>query len=340
MAIVGIVANPASGHDIRRVVTRASVFQSSEKANMVQRVLGALAAAGVARALVMPDMGGIAAAVLRATRTPIAATWPTVEFLDLDPRDDAADTTRAVTEMRARGAAAIVVLGGDGTCRLAAAAAGTTPLATLSTGTNNAYPDLREATVTGLAAGLLATGAVPVADGTRRDKLLRVRCGTRSDVALVDVAVTAHLSVGARALWEPEAISEVFATFGEPDAIGLSSIAALLAPTPRDEPAGVHVRLDALAPRRLLAPIAPGVVAEVGVVEVTRLVPDRPVTIAARTGVIALDGEREIEFGPADRPIVELSCDGPFALDVRRTLAYAAANDLLIAERARPVAAD
>jgi len=36
-AVVGVVANPLSGRDIRRLVTQASVFPTAEKANMIQR---------------------------------------------------------------------------------------------------------------------------------------------------------------------------------------------------------------------------------------------------------------------------------------------------------------
>ena len=38
---VGIIANPASGRDVRRLVAKASVFHSAEKSNMVQRALTA-----------------------------------------------------------------------------------------------------------------------------------------------------------------------------------------------------------------------------------------------------------------------------------------------------------
>ena len=63
---VGIVANPASGRDIRRLVSQASVFPTAEKSNMVQRMLGALGALGVDRVLMMPEVTGICAAVDRA----------------------------------------------------------------------------------------------------------------------------------------------------------------------------------------------------------------------------------------------------------------------------------
>ena len=62
-AIVGVVANPLSGRDIRRLVTQASVFPTAEKANMIQRMLTAFGAVGVHRALLSTDLGGISAAV-------------------------------------------------------------------------------------------------------------------------------------------------------------------------------------------------------------------------------------------------------------------------------------
>ena len=65
-AIVGVVANPLSGRDIRRLVTQASVFPTAEKANMIQRMLTAFGAVGVHRVLLSTDLGGISASVLRA----------------------------------------------------------------------------------------------------------------------------------------------------------------------------------------------------------------------------------------------------------------------------------
>jgi predicted polyphosphate/ATP-dependent NAD kinase len=45
-----IIADPASGRDIRRLVARASVFGDPEKGGMVLRVLTGLAATGADRA--------------------------------------------------------------------------------------------------------------------------------------------------------------------------------------------------------------------------------------------------------------------------------------------------
>ncbi|HEY8875633.1 MAG TPA: hypothetical protein VIM32_03140 [Desulfosporosinus sp.] len=37
--IAGIIANPASGKDIRRLVAHATVFDNQEKVNLIRRIL-------------------------------------------------------------------------------------------------------------------------------------------------------------------------------------------------------------------------------------------------------------------------------------------------------------
>src|SRR5262245_38944724 len=56
---LGIIANPVSARDIRRVVAHAGNLQISERVNILIRVLQAARAAGVQRALMMPDRAGI-----------------------------------------------------------------------------------------------------------------------------------------------------------------------------------------------------------------------------------------------------------------------------------------
>jgi predicted polyphosphate/ATP-dependent NAD kinase len=335
---VGIIANPASGRDIRRLVSHASVFPTAEKANMVQRILAALGALGVPRAVMMPDLTGICANVSRAQGRLHASpglAWPELEVLAMPNEESVRDTLEAVARMVERGVSVIVVLGGDGTHRAVAAKCGTIPLATLSTGTNNVFPDLREATVTGLAAGLMALGRVPPEVALRRNKLIRVTSssGVPGEIALVDVCVSNLTHIGARALWQPETLSELVVAFAEPDAIGLSSIAGLLRPVSRDADHGLYLRL---APPRsagllatLVAPIGPGLVAEIGVAAVEDLPPGRSIPLRTSTGTIAFDGERELEISAGDRLVATLSAEGPYTIDVPRTLSWAAANGVL-----------
>jgi len=336
-AIVGVVANPLSGRDIRRLVTQASVFPTTEKANMIQRMLTAFGAVGVHRALLSTDLGGISASVFRAVgrRRPQEARWPEVDFLDGQPiRQTAQDTVDAVRRMVTAGARVIVVLGGDGTARVAASATGDVPMLALSTGTNNVFPVVREATVAGLAAGLVATGLVPADGATTRAKLLEVRTVGRTETALVDVAVSTERHVGARAIWNPATVTQLFCAFAEPDAIGLSSILGQLAPVARHEPYGVIARQSSAAPRQVLAPIAPGLVVPVGVADIERMRPGSEHHVEAQAGVIAVDGERELAFEPGEHPLVRLRADGPRCVDVPAVLAASARLGLL--KRIRP----
>ena len=59
MNAVGIIANPAAGKDIRRLVAQASTFDNNEKVNIVRRILLGLEAAGVQQVWFMPDYYGI-----------------------------------------------------------------------------------------------------------------------------------------------------------------------------------------------------------------------------------------------------------------------------------------
>lgn len=327
---VGIVANPASGRDIRRLVAKASVFPTAEKANMVQRMLTALGSVGVDRVLLSTDLGGISASVLRALRSR-RDPWPGVEFCDQDPLTESAqDTTNAVRRMVAAGAGVIICLGGDGTARVAAAACGDVPLLPLSTGTNNAFPQMREATVAGLAAGLVATDAV---SATRRASVLEVTAGDRTELALVDVCGSVSPYVGSRALWEPEQLTELFCAFAEPDAIGLSSVAGQLCPSPRDDRRGVAVRFAPPDQARWVvhAPIAPGLVVPVGVRDWRMLVPGERVDLQP-CGVVAVDGERELELLGGQRASIRLSADGPRCVDVAAALTEAAAKGLFMTQ--------
>jgi len=80
----------------------------------------------------------------------------------------------------------------------------------------------------------------------------------------------------------------------------------------------------------VLAPVAPGVLAQVGLLEVAPLRAGESVTSAVPRGTVAVDGERELEFGPGTPVTVTLRADGPTVLDVRAALAHAAERGLLV----------
>lgn len=337
---IGVVANPASGRDIRRLVASASVFPTAEKANMVQRMLTAFSSVGVSRAVLSADLGGISAAILRASRTRRPdkdPPWPELHFTGEDSiTGGAEDTVSAVRRMVGAGARVIVCLGGDGTARVAAAACGDVPLLALSTGTNNAFPQMREATVAGLAAGLVAVGAVPEEAAVRRAGALEVVTPSRRELALVDVCASASQHIGSRALWDPRGLNELYCTFAEPDAIGLSSVPGQLCPSPRERADGVGLRLAPADRARYVvhAPIAPGLVVPVGVSDWWPVRPGESYPLAPGAAVIAVDGEREIELSRGETAIVTLLTHGPRCVDVRAVLTEAAQRGLLRRERA------
>lgn len=341
-SVVGVVANPMSGRDIRRLVAKATVFPNVEKTNMVLRLLLGARAAGVDRALLSTDLGGVSAGVLRVLRQQRPSErgrYPVVEFLEQDRLTESAwDTTVGVRSMIARGAGVVVCLGGDGTARAAARACGDTPLLALSTGTNNAYPEVLEATVAGLAAGLVATGQLAADRVTEPSSVLEVTYGAHTEIALVDVCVSLARHVGSRALWDTSALVELYCTYAEPDAIGLSSVAGLLCPSPRSRADGVALVLGSPREARhvVRAPVAPGLVVDVGVHSWRPFRVGDQAVVTVACGVVAVDGERELEFFGDVPPVVRLRTGGPRRIQPRRVMEQAARLGLLVRSSAIP----
>ncbi len=192
--IVGIIANPVSARDIRRVIANAASLQITDRANIVLRVLACLRAGGVRDVLMMPENGGIGGHVERAlARAQVRGEeqFPTVRHVPIRVTGTVSDTHRAAAAMCQAGVAAIVVLGGDGTHRAVVAHCGSTPIAGISTGTNNAFPDHREPTITGMATALVVTGRVPADVAFFEHKRIEVSVngGATREIALVDVAL-------------------------------------------------------------------------------------------------------------------------------------------------------
>ena len=78
MKPVGIIPNPASGKDIRRLVAYGSVFDNNEKVNIVRRVILGLDAMGVKDVLIMPDYFGIGVRAIEDLKVSLRIT-----FLDM-----------------------------------------------------------------------------------------------------------------------------------------------------------------------------------------------------------------------------------------------------------------
>ena len=220
------------------MIANATSLQVSDRANIVMRVLAAMRACGVQRVLMMPENGGISSLLKRGLQREKQLgdnRFPELEMTDTQISGTVDDTFAATQAMVDSGVKAIVVLGGDGTHRAVAKVCGLVPIAGISSGTNNAFPEHREPTITGLAVGLAATGRIPESVAFTLNKLLCVKIndGERSDIALVDVVVSTERYIGARALWRTDNLREIFVTFADPEVIGMSAIAGLLKPVSR-----------------------------------------------------------------------------------------------------------
>lgn len=334
MTKVGIIANPVSARDIRRIVSHAGNLPINDRANIVLRLLTGLSTTGVEEVVIMPENGGIRTQLMRTINREARMghlRFPRISYLDMPVTCTSDDSAEAARRMHDQGVGAIVVLGGDGTNRVVVSRCGNTPVAGVSTGTNNAFPELREPTITGLAVGLAVTGQVPCEYAYSYNKRLEVRVNDQREIALVDVAVVSDRFIGARAIWKTANFRDLFVTFGRPDGIGMSSIIGLLAPLDRQKPEGRRVRLMPLetARTRLVAPIAPGLLEEVGIGGIETILPDIVYLPSVSAGSFALDGERELTFSEIDDVSIRLQADAFRTVNVPDCMAYAARHGLL-----------
>ena len=137
--------------------------------------------------------------------------------------------------------------------------------------------------------------------------------------------------MGARALWRSEHLREIFVTFADPEAIGLSAVAGLLQPVGRREPFGLRVQLQSPAGAGIVlrVPIAPGLIKPIGVRHYETLAADETVPLHHESGMISLDGEREIFVRPDDRAEITLLWNAFTTLDVGTVMRYAVKHHLL-----------
>jgi len=324
--LVGIIANPASGRDIRRLVAYGTVFDNNEKMAIVRRVLLGLEAVGITQVAYMPEreFGILPRAINGLTGRQQGSTLHTFP-LSMPVLATSTDSTRAALMLAEIGAGCIITLGGDGTNRAVARGCGTVPLVPISTGTNNVFPTFLEGTIAGMAAGLVATGQAGSNTVHRAPRLAILINGEEKESALVDAVLSAVPFVGSRAIWDLSTVSEVVLSRVAPATIGLSALGgALLDGASKGvEQPGMHILLGSGGPEVLVA-LAPGLIEWVAVTEYQRLAVNDVVLFQQGAGTIALDGEREIELSPTSVVEVQLCADGPFVVDVSAALEGAA----------------
>ena len=319
MGSVGIIANPAAGKDIRRLVAQGRFVPNQEKVNILKRILAGLDAVGVDEVVMMPDMAMLGKGALDGGKYNLD-----VVFVDMIVFNAPRDSVRAAEIMADMGVGSIITLGGDGTNQAVAKGCGDVPLVPVSTGTNNVFPVMTEGTLAGLAAGLVARGLVPIDKTTEKSKRLEVYVdGELEDIALVDVAISKERFVGARAIWDIETVDELYLARAEPASIGLSAIGAQLMPISLTDGRGLHIRLGD-GGDTVVAPVAPGMIIPVGVERWETMDFGECVDVELRPCTVALDGERAFTLRVGQRAHIRLSSEGPRVVLIEETLRAAA----------------
>ncbi len=318
MSKVGIIANPASGKDIRRLVAYASLMDNRDKADLVRRIILGVASTGVSEIVAMPDYYGLVSQAAAGLGRDGPACR--VTMLEMPVTGTQEDSTRAMALLEALGVGCVVTVGGDGTNRAVAKANGTVPLVPVSTGTNNVFPLMVEATTAGIAAGVVAQEVVARQEVVAVQKrIVLTQDGRECDMALVDAVTLEQPFVGARAVWRLEEVRQVICTRATPESIGLSAIGGSICPVDADEDAGLYLELGE-GGGRVRAAVLPGVIQEVAIRHCRRLALGEEVEVTISPCLVAMDGERELRVERVAAARFRVERSGPPVVDVRRAI--------------------
>ena len=319
---IGIVANPASGKDVRRLVARASVFDNREKGAIINRAMAGAVSAGARNFAYLNDSHNIAESAMQVV--PVCCN---ITKVDCAGTGSSLDTVLGARELAKLDCIATMILGGDGTNRANVKGWRDAVLMPVSTGTNNVFPRFAEATVAGAALGVLASGGVELDEVILPAKIIDVEIeGEEPDIALIDAVVTDDRFVGSRALLDADAIKKILLTRAEPAAVGMTSVGGLLKPVCEQEDIGLFLETGKKG-TRVCAPIAPGMYQTLTIARVVEVGCDEPISIKGPC-VLAFDGERERVVKPEQKVHFRLSRSGPKILDIEKTMQLAAGRQL------------
>jgi predicted polyphosphate/ATP-dependent NAD kinase len=319
---IGIVANPASGKDVRRLAARASVFDNREKAAIVGRAVTGALNAGARSFTYLDDTHNIAASAVQ-----ILPACCSVQKVECVKTASSLDTVRGAQALSKLDCIATMILGGDGTNRAFVKGWRDAVLLPVSTGTNNVFPRFAEATVAGAALGVLASGGVQLEEVVVPVKIIDIEIEDEDpDIALIDAVVTNDMFVGSRALLDAGAIRKILLTRAEPAAVGMTSVGGLLMPVTGEEDCGLMLE-TAKTGTRVRAPIAPGMFQSLTIASVDKVAFDTAVELEGPC-VLAFDGERERVIKPGQKVSMSVSRRGPGVLNIEKTMRLAAERQL------------
>ncbi len=321
---LGIVVNPMSGRDVRRVAARASTHAHHDKKQQVTRlVLGALEQ-GVDEIFLGNEPFRINKGAVE--NLPERGR---IKILDFPLTHTARDTVTLMTRMWEHGCRHFIILGGDGTNRIAARHFPAAVILPLSTGTNNVFPWMLEASVAGAAAGLVASGRLDAERHCPRCKQLHVVVNeTVRDSALIDAVLLRNDLPGSLLPYEPENLVSIFLTRAEPASIGVSPIGGYLMPCRAGDAFGMHIECGQPARARVRVPISAGLYGNVNIRRYERFSPGDACEIRG-PGILAFDGDRSMQLGASDKAIVTIERDGPRVMNASTVMAAASGAGLL-----------
>jgi hypothetical protein len=303
--LVGLIANPTSSKDIRRLTMLARVIDIEEKANLVARLLVGLGSEPGIEVLGIRDRAGL---LERAVGLAGPAA-PPVDFIEMDVEGSEADTRRAAAHLAVNAAKALITVGGDGTVRAAAEGWPRAPLVPVAAGTNNAFALTDEPSVIGLATALAVTSGT---DSFRPTTAVEVATSEGKALAVIDAVVVRTHWLGAGAIWEPAELLEGLVTSARRTAVGIASVSAAFGPL---DPGHVrHLRFG--GDKAVRAVFGPGLILDVPVRSHVDLAIGTEVALGGDGGTMALDGERRILAGKGLVRVV----DGPRVLDLESAL--------------------
>lgn len=327
MSSVGIIANPMSGRDCRRLLARADSISYDSKRNQISRIVVGAVAAGCERLLVPWDPRRLVIGAVENMNLPVK-----IEQFRTPLQHSAEDTVQNVKKMRELGCDVIVVLGGDGTSRILTKAWADAVIVPLSTGTNNVFPLLIEPTIAGMAAGLVASGNVSRDDCAQRAKIITVEIDQQIvDLALIEALFLQGDRIGNLGPFEPQHMKTMVLARAEPDAVGMSPLGGLLYPAGMDDDFGVAVQFCSHAEggHLLRAPVSPGLFRSAHIRSANKLPLGEAVTVTG-PGILAFDGDREIKLADGQQARLSVLRAGPWVINPRDTLHQAAAKKIFV----------
>ncbi|MBV1906522.1 MAG: NAD(+)/NADH kinase [Pseudomonadales bacterium] len=322
MSKVGICVNPMSGRDVRRLAARASNMTHEMKRDMVARIAVGADAVGVGEIYIAQEPFNISNRAIEHLN--LKAQIHTVK---IPITHSALDTEKIIESFVKAGCTTIVSIGGDGTNRAIIRKCRDITLVPLSTGTNNVFPQLLEATTAGMVAAIAAgLGKTDKDLLCQRCKVIDIHMDAVSDITLIDAVLLKNDHVGNLLPFDAKCIDRILLTRAEPDAIGMSPIGGYKRRVEAGDDSGLLVQMGGENP--FSVPLSPGLFDSVSVSETQLIAFDQEV-IFAGPGVLALDGDRDYRIAANSSARMKISRTGPEIMDVRATMQYAVEKGII-----------